>query len=279
MFTAVAATQKVRHFINCSAAFDWIQKIGTPDLYDFNIFLNRSDGTAIQLSVEDATALDDFEQNAKLFATFEETAEESEAMTYPQQLETALSLSMDLNKAEEEQIVLRKIQVSELQEENEGLYRELNELVFERNMLKNKLEKSIKTQRENAMAWISSMDFVEFEKRLLSKNKLLRLPEFLRAKPGDEDYEDPSIPDRQTCICIKRSPLTSSDIDKNSDNYASIYRWKLRNMSEDDFREMAYESPEEMFDPVPKPVNLKKLYDKCVKEASLNLHYDFEEEF
>jgi hypothetical protein len=50
-------------------------------------------------------------------------------------------------------------------------------------------------------------------------------------------------------------------------------------MSEREFREMAYECPEEMFEPRPKPVHLKKLYDKCVKEASVNLHHDFAEEF
>jgi hypothetical protein len=99
------------------------------------------------------------------------------------------------------------------------------------------LKMSKKAQRDTAMEWINSMDIFDFEKRLLSDN----LPCFPIAEHDDEDFKNPMAPDRQTCIHIKKTPMTFRDVAANADNYASIYRWKLRCMSVFDFKEMAYD--------------------------------------
>jgi hypothetical protein len=260
MFIVICLTceKKNTRFTTCREAYDFrlLHDQGFNTEHN-HIYLHQVDGKLTRLSEEEILSLVVFETDDQLYEMFKIYAEK---MSRPgrvhfldQKFCDAWNSYQECNEDEEYDIddwdgdaeeadECENIK-TDIMDSNTKLEYDLFEaehevakVSMELEKTKQQLKAANKARRDIAMDWINSMDFVEFEQRLLSDN----LPCFPRAEYDDEDFKEPMAPDRQTCIEIKRTPLTYQDIDANADNYASIYRWKLRCMSVDEFKEMAY---------------------------------------
>jgi len=265
MFSVICGTcgKKNKRFSTCHEADSYADGLHQEgfDRDHTHIYLNQFNGVPWRLSKDEILSLvlvETDDQLAMMLELYAEKLSRPGRMYSQEEYDENASDDDDYDiddwdgDAQEEQVVDEdldwKIKIWDLETINTNLEYDLFEAehqIAEVKMdcveriteLELELKKADKAQRDIAMEWINSMDLMEFEHRLVNN----QLPCFPRAEHGDEDFKDPMAPDRQTCIPIKRTPLTYWDIDANADNYASIYRWKLRCMSVFDFKEMAYD--------------------------------------
>jgi len=261
MFSVICGTcgKKNQRFTTCHEADSYVDLLHQEgfDRDHTHIYLNQFNGKALRLSDDEILSIVVAETDDQLAMMLELYAEKLSrpGRMYSQEEYEEHEYDIDGwdgDAQDEDQVEVEdldwKIKIWDLENMNTKLEYDLFdaehkiaevklECVERIAQLELELKKSNKAQRDTAMEWINSMDLMEFEHRLVNN----QLPCFPRAEHGDEDFKDPMAPDRQTCIPIKRTPLTYWDIDANADNYASIYRWKLRCMSVFDFKEMAYD--------------------------------------
>jgi hypothetical protein len=262
----------VKQFQNCTQAAQYIyeEPFVNPDsaFRTYIISLNKSDGGFITLKDEDVSALCAFEEDEELFEMFEMFAEKMSRPGRVQALEEedeqddshlirtrrpkTFRLAADIYNERmrdcDDDYYSSDNYINALSEEGLRVaIRGLNDLLKERDIKMSCLEQSlldseqdiqaeISDRREDAMRQIMSMTPDEFQSRLLHKSSpKWQLPQFERARPGDEDYPDLSKPERQRAVPYSKFPFTPCQFEGGILNAGDVNRSKLRYMTEEEY--------------------------------------------
>ena len=90
----------------------------------------------------------------------------------------------------------------------------------------------------------------DFQSSLLySRDSKWQLPQFERAKPGDEDYPDLSKPERDRAVPYSKFPFTPCQFDGGILNAGDVNREKLRYMTEEEYIAKFYDLTPRNIDP------------------------------
>jgi hypothetical protein len=254
------------------------------------ISLNKTDGEFITLKDEDVSALCAFEEDEDLFEMFEmfaekmtrpgrvearkeeEYEEDEELFTLtrnPSVRPKTFRLSADIYnermRDRDDDYYSSDNYINALSEEGLRVaIRGLNDLIKERDIKISCLEQTlwlfeqdiqaeIADRREDAMRQIMIMTPQDFQSSLLySRDSKWQLPQFERARPGDEDYPDLSKPERQRAVPYSKFPFTPCQFDGGILNAGDVNRSKLRYMTEEEYIAKFY-------DLVPRDIDLSEL--------------------
>jgi len=238
MFTVVIETMImerkniVQNFRSCVYAYEFTED----QLHLFSrseIFLNRIDGSTLQLTEWDIEKLINFERKM-----WDHDDDEKCAQT-EQRVEEASPEKED-EDAQEKYIDSLKFDIECLQFDVTYAENQVKEQKSEIALLKEQLSIRDRELREVAMQLIIQMEEIILDRCLLDKDPLYKLPSFKRAQVGDPDYPEITVPQQKTLFTYPKRRMTGIDMDRNVSNYASVYRGMLRWMSEEDFKKMCY---------------------------------------
>jgi molecular chaperone DnaK (HSP70) len=245
MFTVVADYgMAMQQFPNCITASKFVDfSLDTSSLHfnddykSYRIFINRPDGTMGLLTDEEIAAFVNFENE-------EDKKETKENSIYRHAFYTDKEIDGFYEKATNLSAINYDTTPEEVIKwaEQHLIEEKIDEFEFKIYELEQELKQSNKKARDIALAWILSMDPIEFQERLIYGVKPeFKLPDFVRAVEGDKDFPDPSRPVRQTNAIFYKQKYSGDDLERSRCNYADANRHLLRFMTEEQFKELCYD--------------------------------------